>query len=130
MVIEHIREGLNVFSNGKKYSLVMLLTNVPYSNFPNWSLIVSAPWLDRVFQKDAILGLLKVFNETLVKDELMRITRINFLNSNDSFVRSINSAFTVEGSSKHLNGVNINGIQIDNAILLESRYLGNPEPHK
>lgn len=120
-MVKNIQRGLETFANGKKYSLVLLIPSEPLSNYAKWSLIVSAPWLDKRNQKDVILELLAIFKQNLTKEDMISLSRINLIKSNDNVVKSFNAAIRTDWSFGTLKDINFFGVQIDYAILLISQ---------
>jgi hypothetical protein len=108
-----------VDTNGD-FNLVMLIPTDPGVIDSKFSLLVSAPWLDKKNPKRAIRLITKSLREKFNSHELNYITRVTIINSNDKFVKAINSAFNVRESDVNITNCNIFGIQIDMAILLES----------
>jgi len=108
-----------VDTNGD-FNLVMLIPTDPGVIDSKFSLLVSAPWLDKKNPKRAIRLITKSLREKFNSHEFNYITRVTIINSNDKFVKAINSAFNVRESDVNITNCNIFGIQIDMAILLES----------
>lgn len=102
------------------FNLVMLIPTDPGVIDSKFSLLVSAPWLDKKNPKRAIRLITKSLREKFNSHEFNYITRVTIINSNDKFVKAINSAFNVRESDVNITNCNIFGIQIDMAILLES----------
>ena len=108
-----------VDTNGD-FNLVMLIPTDPGVIDSKFSLLVSAPWLDKKNPKQAIRLITKSLREKFNSHELNYITRVTIINSNDKFIKAINSAFNVRESDVNITNCNIFGTQIDMAILLES----------
>ena len=103
------------------FSLLMLIPTEPGLIDSKFTLLISAPWLDKEDPKRAIELIAESLRTYFNSEELILfITRITIINSADNFVKAINSAFSVKESVVDITNTNIFGIQIESAILLES----------
>jgi len=127
-MVENIRKSLKEFAEGKNdYSLIMLIPSDPYSLNTKWSLIISAPWLDKKGHKETLSKLYSLFRKTIPSIELNRLSRISLIRSDDAFVRAITSEFNVPDGLKDINNSVINGIQIDKAYILRAQNFEHSE---
>ena len=103
------------------FSLVMLIPTEPGLIDSKFTLLISAPWLDKEDPKRAIELIAESLRTYFNSEELILfITRITIINSADNFVKAINSAFSVKGGSVDIINTDIFGVQIERAILLVS----------
>jgi hypothetical protein len=110
-------------ADGRFFALVMLIPAEPTSLSTKYSLIVSAVWLDDKSPREAVSGILKNLIAQLgstESPEYQKLARVTVVNSGDPFVTAITSAFKVTNSDFTIENCNINGVQIDRAVLLES----------
>jgi len=128
-MVENIRKSLREFAEGQNdYSLIMLIPSEPYSlKNTKWSLIISAPWLDKKSHKETLRKLYSLLRKTIPSIELNRLSRISLIKSNDAFVRSVTSEFNVPDGLKDINNSVINGIQIDKAYILRAQNFEHSE---
>ena len=123
-MVENIRKSLKDFATGKNdYSLIMLVPSEPYSLNTKWSLIISAPWLDKKSHRETLSKLHSHLRATVPSSELTNLSRISLMRSDDTFVRAITSEFNVPDGLKDINNSVINGIQIDKAYVLRAHNL-------
>lgn len=121
-MVEKLIPVINQFVDEKgDFSLVMLIPTEPGLIDSKFTLLISAPWLDKEDPKRAIELIAESLRTYFNSEELILfITRITIINSADNFVKAINSAFSVKGSVVDIINTNIFGIQIERAILLVS----------
>jgi histone H3/H4 len=126
ILVEKIRNSLEELEQKEgDFSLVMIVptdpNSDPYSKNSKYNLIISSSWLDKSKPKNAINIIYNSLKNNLNDEDIINISRINVINSSDNLVSAATSAFNVEHGIANLNNVNIFGIQIPNAIILESR---------
>lgn len=120
-VVEKLRLVIKELVGTKgEFSLVMLIPTEPNVIDSKLTLIISAPWLDKMSPKQALELMVKYLKKHLNEKELSYIIRVTTVNSSDNFIKAINSAFSVKESAFDITNSNIHGVQIDKAILLES----------
>ena len=120
-MVEKLRHVIKQFVDEKgDFSLLMLIPTEPGFIDSKFTLLISAPWLDKEDPKRAIELIVESLRKCFNGEELIFITRITIINSADNFVKAINSAFSVKESVVDITNTNISGIQIESAILLES----------
>ena len=120
-MVEKIMPVINQFVDKKgDFSLVMLIPTEPGLIDSKFTLLISAPWLDKEDPKGAIELIAENLRTYFNSDELILFTRITIVNSADNFVKAINSAFNVKGGVVDIINTNISGIQIERAFLLVS----------
>lgn len=120
-MVEKLRPVIKQFVDEKgDFSLLMLIPTEPGLIDSKFTLLISAPWLDKENPKGAIELIAGSLRKYFTIEELIFITRITIINSADNFVKAINSAFSVKESVVDITNTNIFGIQIESAILLES----------
>ena len=86
-----------------------------------WHLIVSAPGFDARPRTKAIGEIIDLLRSDLPKAAWERVLRVTVLRTSEPFVRGMNTTFNAEHSVRHLNSVNIAGVEIPRAVLFESR---------
>lgn len=126
-LVKKIVSSLEKFERKKgEFSLIMLIPTDPANIIGSkLTLLISAQWLDKMSQKDAYELVVNCLRKNLNDDEFPYIARVTFINTSDEFVKVINSAFKVKKSIVNLENVNIFGVQIDRAYLLESNRIDN-----
>lgn len=94
-----------------------------------WDLIISQNWPKITESEilDYIIGKLKLF---LNLEERSLISRIEIIESNDPFIKSINKAFEVKHNTFYVNRSGFNGIMIDSGAIFTSQVLTNPKTTK
>lgn len=112
-------------NRGRTFSLVMMVPTEPNAIESNYSLLISAKWLDNKNPKEAINEIVK----SIIKQAgstnspvYRKLARISLINTSDPFINAITSAFNVTQSVSEILNCNINGVQIERAILLESHH--------
>ncbi len=107
-----------------EFSLIMLIpadpTNIIGSKL---TLLISAQWLDKMNQNDAYELVVNCLRKYLNDTEFPYIARVTFINSSDKFIKAINSVYKVKRDIVNLENINIYGVQIDRAYLLESKKI-------
>lgn len=121
MVVEKLRQVVKEFENKKgEFSLVMLIPTEPTLIDSKFTLLISASWLDKENQRKGIELITNCLRRVLNDIEFSYIVRVTIIHSSDKSVKAINSAFPVKNSIFRLTNLNVFGVQIDEAILLES----------
>lgn len=121
LVVEKLRQVVKEFENKKgEFSLVMLIPTEPTLIDSKFTLLISASWLDKENQRKGIELITNCLRRVLNDIEFSYIARVTIIHSSDKSVKAINSAFHVKNSIFRLTNLNVFGVQIDEAILLES----------
>lgn len=121
LVVEKLRQVVKKFENKKgEFSLVMLIPTEPTLIDSKFTLLISASWLDKENQRKGIELITNCLRRVLNDIEFSYIARVTIIHSSDKSVKAINSAFPVKNSIFRLTNLNVFGVQIDEAILLES----------
>lgn len=121
LVVEKLRQVVKEFGNKKgEFSLVMLIPTEPTLIDSKFTLLISASWLDKENQRKGIELITNCLRRVLNDIEFSYIARVTIIHSSDKSVKAINSAFPVKNSIFRLTNLNVFGVQIDEAILLES----------
>jgi hypothetical protein len=102
-------------------ALLMLLGQDPVGS--SWTAIVSAAKLDPRPRSESLKFFIRILGLTVKGERLHTISRASVMRSDDPFVRAINSAFAVENSDVQLQSCNINGLDIANAIIFQSKRI-------
>ncbi len=116
-------------SENRTFVLVMLIPTEPSAIDNKFTLVISAPWLDTKSPKEAINSILSSLIDQLDStdsSEYQKIARVTVINSSDTFVSAITSAFHVSNGDWTIQNCNVNGVLIERATLLESHRLTNP----
>ncbi len=121
IICEHAKDNLI-------FSLVMLIPTEPTDIDSDYSVIISAPWLDSYEPADAISmiieAVIRLCGGTTDSLAYRKINRITPIRSNDKFVNKITSAFPVSNDVVAISNYNISGVLIERAFLLESHLPG------
>jgi hypothetical protein len=124
ILVKNIQALVSDYSQrGQEFILVMLIPTDPNVIESKYTLLVSAYWLDNKSPKDAVnLILTDLIGKigSTNSPEYRKIARVTVVETSDLFVKAITSAFDVSRSDLTLTNCNINGVQIEHAILLES----------
>ncbi len=86
-----------------------------------WDVIVSSRWLVGD-PKSSLKAISKKIESKLKPDELLRVSRVVVLNTNDNIVRAINQAINVEHGSAEVRDCNFSGLQIKHAYIITSTH--------
>jgi nitrate reductase beta subunit len=132
ILVKHIQALVSDYSQrSQTFTLVMLIPTDPDVIDSRYTLLVSAYWLDDKSPKDAVnLILTDLINKigSTNSPEYRKIARVTIVKTSDPFVNTITSAFNVSQSDVTLRNLNINGVLIEHAILLEShKPINTPE---
>ncbi|MGA2143185.1 MAG: hypothetical protein ABSG94_12300 [Brevinematales bacterium] len=122
-LVKRLREKLGQYDSDKRgYSLIMLIASEPLLNYEdiNYTLVVSAPWLDNKDWKDVISEILMDYVNRNQMEEFKSILRLTVVKSNDPFVKFINSSFRITGSILEIENTTIYGLNIYKAMIIES----------
>jgi hypothetical protein len=115
-----LRRGLSAITEGKGFSLIMLVPEEHLTLQPAWKLILSAPWLDAIVGGTEETSFTRSVMEVL-GDQNKKVSDITVLESDDDLVYLINSVFTVvEGGTAEIGDIRIKGVDIRKAIILQS----------
>jgi hypothetical protein len=110
---------------GRIFTLVMLIPAEPASPAGNHTLVVSAPWLDKLSPREAVSAILKSLLQELGSTQspgYRTLARIMPISTTDPFVATVTSAFPVlDGGVVTIQNQEINGVLVERAVLLESR---------
>jgi hypothetical protein len=100
--------------------LAMLL--IPDPGLENlWNLIVSAEGLDVLDRAEAIGAVVDLMSKNLTQETRRRIIRVTVLKRDDPFVKAMNSSYQAEDSVLNVNSAFVSGIEIPQAIVLQSK---------
>jgi hypothetical protein len=104
---------------GSFYLFVVLKIN-EYAD--KWSVVVSAPWMSGQNQKDNFNYIAQKITSILSKEEISTIARVGLFRSDEHLVDLFTKTIQVEGTGAvHLENTKINGYQIHDAYVFESR---------
>ena len=123
--VEEMKRVLEKFrAQEGDYALAMLYNNYEGGD-SDWTLIVSAPWLDSMPFGDGIRLFANAMGSDLSSEGKTRISRVSVLDTADDFVQAVNSAYQVSspGSAVHVTSVALGGIQIRWGIVFYSQKL-------
>jgi len=116
-----ILDALDEFDEGKKgYKVIMLASSEAFKVNVKMKLLVSAIWLDNKSLKETLDTFVKILKKKL-KNKISLISTIHFIKSNDPLIQGITNSFKVEkGSLVDLCNVNIDGLHVENGIILQA----------
>ncbi len=136
ILVKQLQNMISKFaSEGKDFVLAMLIPVDAGLTDTKYTLLFSAIWLDKENPKEAVNLLVKAVIDQLGSPdapEFKQISRVTVIKTTDPFVHAITSTFNVNGSITNISNCNINGIQIENGIILEShkQRLNMPDTQK
>lgn len=136
ILVKQLQNMISKFaSEGKDFVLAMLIPVDAGLTDTKYTLLFSAIWLDKENPKEAVNLLVKAVIDQLGSPdapEFKQISRVTVIKTTDPFVHAITSTFNVNGSITNILNCNINGIQIENGIILEShkQRLNMPDTQK
>jgi hypothetical protein len=86
-----------------------------------WNLIVSAEGLGVLDRAEATGAVVDLMSKNLTQETRQRIIRVTVLKRDDPFVKAMNSSYQAEGSILNVNSAFVSGIEIPQAIVLQSK---------
>ena len=121
ILVEELRK-LYAEINGSRgpVALLMLLAS-EISREDHWNLIVSAKGYDQERRATAIREVTELLTRHLSQANWPQIYRVTVLKTDDPFVRAMNRSFKAENSVVDLNTVNVSGVEIPRALVLQSK---------
>jgi hypothetical protein len=124
ILVEQLQNLISKFASEEKdFVLVMLIPVDSGLIDTKYTLLFSANWLDTENPKEAVNFIVKAIIDQLGSPdtpEFRLISRVTVIKTIDPFVRAITSAFNVNSGIVNISNFNINGIQIENGIILAS----------
>ncbi len=91
---------------------------------PNkWDLVISAPWLKRD-DIDTLKNISQIINEEL-KDDIVKLSKFVVLETNDSFVKAINTIVNVKNGSTEFINCEFNSLHIKHAFIITSHKISH-----
>jgi len=121
-VVNHVRQALNdmILQKGD-IKLAMMLPNDSQTPDGNYTLFLSAAWLDNTSAKESLNYIIKVILNHLEEEEKSFVSRISVIKTDDKSLDFIHKAITVrDNSCMTLENVTIFGISVNHAIIFES----------
>lgn len=109
---------------GKPFNLVLLIPVYPEEITSNYAVILSAPWMDPLSPGEAIRLFLEALIEVTGSTQALayqRTARVAVIHSQDPLVQAVTSTWRVPQAGKQVLSGAINGVNLERAILLESR---------
>jgi len=86
-----------------------------------WDIVISADWIKS--EREGLDYISKKLTKNLSPEEIIKISRIVYLNVNDNFVRVINSAFSVKNHNlTEIENCDINGILVSKGYVFASQH--------
>lgn len=116
-------EKNNFQLRGQTYDLILLVPSDRYAMDTKYSLLVSSIQFDNVERKSAIADLLTFFKESLSLHYYNLITRVDFIHSEDPFVKSMKMVFAFNQPLFVINNVYVAGVNIEFGYLIKSQIL-------
>ncbi|XOA43037.1 MAG: hypothetical protein ACKKMO_01015 [Candidatus Nealsonbacteria bacterium] len=113
-----------IISLGKKISLFVV---VQQEDSNTWDLVIGGNKLDTKGNLDLITANIKKIFE---KNEIVLFSRLILLNSDHSFLNSINRAFAIENGSLKIENTRIDNVLIKNAYLFYSKSIDYTGPER
>ncbi|MHA3787583.1 hypothetical protein ACX0HA_05170 [Flavobacterium hauense] len=126
-IIENRLEKFLIYKNdfrlsGENYDLILFIPNDSYLE-PNYTLLVSAKRLNALSQRDILMELLSNFQNNLQPNLYNSISRVNIINSNDSFVKNLKFMFPIKNRLVEINDIAIGGVNVERAIFVKPLIL-------
>ncbi len=119
-MVENIKKLIQkVKAEQDDITLFMLWRDAP--ELDKWSIVISAPWIDKIGQKAALDYWITLLRKTLSNEELSTVSRVGFLKSNDRFVQSITSALNISGGAATFSQSHVGNYYINEAIIFEAK---------
>ena len=117
-LVKEIRSSLDDYI--KKYGIVNMAMIIKDINSDTYTFLMASKFLDLINPYDATLFVTKHFFENLNKNVLNMISRINIVSTYDPSINMIYRAINVTRGIGYIQKCNFFGVQIDDAIILES----------
>jgi hypothetical protein len=108
---------------GQTYDLILLVPEDRYSIDTKYSLFISCKKFDLIQRKTAITALLTFFKEHLNPGFYQIITRVDFIHSEDPFVKSMKMVFSYKNPLYVISDVSVAGVHIEFGYLIKSQIL-------
>jgi hypothetical protein len=125
-LIEKVQAVVREYASQRRpFALVMLIPTEPESLHSRYTLIVSAPWLNKHSPREAVSTILTSLLQQLGSTEApeyQQLTRITIIHTNDPFIRAITSAFDVTNGEVTIQNREASGIFLERAIVLEAHH--------
>lgn len=126
--IENRLEKFLIYKNefkltGDNYELVLFIPNESSFSQSNYTLLLSAKKLNALSQRDILMQLLSNFHDNLEPIYYNAISRINIINTNDSFVKNLKFIFPVKNHMIEINDIAVGGVNIEHGILIKPSIL-------
>lgn len=121
ILVEELRKlyaELNA-SRGPVALLMLLASDIARED--HWNLMVSAKGYDEERRATAIREVTGLLTKNLSRENWPQIYRVTVLKTDDPFVRAMNRSFKAEDSVVDLNTVNVSGVEIPRALVLQSK---------
>lgn len=117
-LVKEIRNSLDDYI--EKYGIVNMAMIIKDINSDTYTFLMASKFLDLINPYDATLFVTKHFFENLDKNVLNMISRINIVSTYDPSINMIYRAINVTRGICYIKKCNFFGVQIDDAIILES----------
>lgn len=99
---------------GKPFQLVLLIPTDTFGIDAQYSLIISADWLDPMSPAEAIQ---EIYGKLLLEDR-RKVARVTPIHTSDRFVRDFVAIYRVDGSNPLVvHNVTANGYTVENAVI-------------
>ncbi|MFA6198195.1 MAG: hypothetical protein WC734_03540, partial [Patescibacteria group bacterium] len=102
-------------------SLFMLWKDV--QDISKWSVVISAPWLDNMGQREAVDYWIKHLQLTLNNTELTEIIRVSVIKTTDNFVTFLTRALNITDGAVRFTRSQVGNYYINDAIIFEAKGL-------
>jgi hypothetical protein len=89
-----------------------------------WDLVVAAPWIDKN-KESALKYIAKSIQNSLKKDELLKISRIVMIDEGNPALSALQRAVHTEHSFTQIQDSNFFGLQIKHAFVITSKRNGD-----
>ena len=99
--------------------LFMLWKDAP--EVDKWAVVISASWLNAVDQRTSLDYWIKILQRNLDQQELLSISRVSFLRTDDPFVQMMTRSLNVSGGAVRFTNNQIGNYFVNDAIIFEAK---------
>ena len=109
----------------QKGSLTLFMLWKDVTEVEKWTVVVSAPWLDKQNQQTALRYWINLLQGALNTSELNTISRVSVVKTDDKFVQFLTRAVNVSGGAVRFTRNQVGEYYINEAIIFEAKDAGS-----